>query len=37
MDGAVAEYNRYGTFRKHVTANYNPGRADGAGELRRLD
>jgi len=25
MDGAVAEYNRYGTFRKHVTANYNPG------------
>lgn len=25
MDGAVAQYNRYGTFRKHVTANYNPG------------
>lgn len=25
MDGAVAQYNRYGTFNKHVTANYNPG------------
>jgi hypothetical protein len=25
MDGAVAEYNRYGTFRKSLTANYNPG------------
>lgn len=25
MDGAVAEYNRYGTFSKHVTANYNSG------------
>ncbi len=25
MDGAVAEYNRYGTFNKHLTANYNPG------------
>jgi hypothetical protein len=25
MDGAVAEYNRYGTFNKVVTANYNSG------------
>jgi hypothetical protein len=25
MDGAVAQYNRYGTFNKHVTVNYNPG------------
>lgn len=25
MDGAVAQYNRYGTFRKHITVNYNPG------------
>ena len=25
MDGAVALYNRYGTFNKHVTANYSPG------------
>jgi hypothetical protein len=25
MDGAVAEYNRFGTFRKSLTANYNPG------------
>ena len=25
MDGAVAEYNRYGTFNGHITANYNPG------------
>ena len=25
MDGAVAQYNRYGTFRKSLTANYNPG------------
>jgi hypothetical protein len=25
MDGAVAQYNRYGTFRKQVTANYNSG------------
>lgn len=25
MNGAVAEYNRYGTFPKHVTANYNAG------------
>ncbi len=25
MDGAVAQYNRYGVFRKHVTANYNTG------------
>jgi hypothetical protein len=25
MDGAVAEYNRYGTFNKHLTANYNAG------------
>jgi hypothetical protein len=25
MDGAVAEYNRYGTFNKSLTANYNPG------------
>jgi hypothetical protein len=25
MDGAVAQYNRYGTFSKHVTVNYNPG------------
>ena len=25
MDGAVAEYNRYGTFNEHITANYNPG------------
>ena len=25
MDGAVAQYNRWGTFNKHVTANYNPG------------
>ena len=24
MDGAVALYNRHGTFRKHVYANYNP-------------
>lgn len=25
MDGAVALYNRYGTFHKHLYANYNPG------------
>ncbi len=25
MDGAVAEYNRYGTFKKHITVAYNPG------------
>lgn len=25
MNGAVAQYNRYGTFRKHLTVNYNPG------------
>jgi hypothetical protein len=25
MDGAVAQYNRYGTFNKHLTANYNAG------------
>ncbi|TAK94035.1 MAG: hypothetical protein EPO07_17330 [Verrucomicrobia bacterium] len=25
MDGAVAEYNRYGTFTKSLTANYNAG------------
>jgi hypothetical protein len=25
MDGAVAQYNRYGTFTKHITVNYNPG------------
>jgi len=25
MDGAVAQYNRYGTFNKHITVNYNPG------------
>jgi hypothetical protein len=25
MNGAVAQYNRYGVFRKHVTANYNSG------------
>jgi hypothetical protein len=25
MEGAVAEYNRYGTFNKTLTANYNPG------------
>lgn len=25
MDGAVALYNRYGTFNKLLTANYNPG------------
>ena len=25
MDGAVAEYNRYGTFNKSLTANYNAG------------
>jgi len=25
MDGAVAEYNRYGTFNKTLTANYNAG------------
>jgi len=25
MDGAVAEYNRYGTFNKSLTANYNSG------------
>lgn len=25
MDGAVAEYNRYGTFNKILTANYSPG------------
>ncbi len=25
MDGAVAEYNRYGTFNEHITVNYNPG------------
>jgi hypothetical protein len=25
MDGAVAEYNRYGTFNKALTANYNAG------------
>ena len=25
MDGAVAQYNRYGYFNKHLTANYSPG------------
>jgi hypothetical protein len=25
MDGAVAQYNRYGTFNKHITVNYNTG------------
>jgi hypothetical protein len=25
MDGAVAQYNRWGTFNKSLTANYNPG------------
>jgi hypothetical protein len=32
MDGAVAQYNRYGTFNKHITANYSPGTptADGS-------
>jgi hypothetical protein len=25
MDGAVATYNRYGTFRKHLTVEYNTG------------
>jgi hypothetical protein len=25
MDGAVAQYNRYGTFHKHLYANYNSG------------
>jgi hypothetical protein len=25
MDGAVAQYNRWGTFNKTLTANYNPG------------
>ena len=25
MDGAVAQYNRYGTFNEHITVNYNPG------------
>jgi hypothetical protein len=25
LDGAVAQYNRYGTFNEHVTANYSPG------------
>jgi hypothetical protein len=25
MDGAVAQYNRYGIFNKHITVNYNPG------------
>jgi hypothetical protein len=25
MDGAVAQYNRYGVFNKHITVNYNPG------------
>ena len=25
MQGAVAQYNRYGTFRKHITVNYNAG------------
>lgn len=32
LDGAVAEYNRYGTFKEHVTANYSPGTptADGS-------
>jgi hypothetical protein len=25
MEGAVAQYNRYGTFNRHVTANYSPG------------
>ena len=25
MDGAVAQYNRYGTFAKHITVNYNSG------------
>ena len=25
MDGAVAQYNRWGTFNKALTANYNPG------------
>ena len=25
MDGAVAQYNRYGTFNKHITVNYNAG------------
>ncbi len=32
LDGAVAEYNRYGTFSEHITANYSPGTptADGS-------
>ena len=25
MDGAVAQYNRYGIFNKHITVNYNTG------------
>ena len=25
MDGAVAQYNRYGIFNEHITVNYNPG------------
>ena len=25
FDGVVAQYNRYGTFREHITVNYNPG------------
>jgi hypothetical protein len=25
MEGAVAQYNKWGTFRKHLTVNYNPG------------
>ena len=25
LDGAVAQYNRYGTFNVHLTANYSPG------------
>ena len=25
MDGAVAQYNRYGTFNEHITVNYNTG------------
>lgn len=25
MNGAVAQYNRHGTFRKHITVNCNPG------------
>jgi hypothetical protein len=38
MDGAVATYNRWGTFRKHLTVEYNPGvptaDANYAGHIR---